>query len=139
MGQGSRGTVEGGVNMFVRGIRGATTVEHNDEQEILSATFELLNAIIDANQFKPEDIGALFITVTHDITATFPAKAIRQMVGWELVPLMCSLEIPVENSLPKCIRLMVMINTEKDQADMHHVYLKAAQSLRPDIVKLTNP
>jgi chorismate mutase len=124
--------------MFVRGIRGATTVENNEEKEILSATTEMLNEIIAANEFAPEDICSVFITVTQDITATFPARAIRQMVGWELVPLMCSLEIPVENSLPKCIRLMVMVNTDKGQADMHHVYLKAAQSLRPDIVKLTN-
>jgi chorismate mutase len=124
--------------MWNRGIRGATTVEHNEEQEILAATSELLQAIIEANEFRPDEIGALFITVTHDITATFPARAIRQMNGWDLVPLMCSLEIPVENSLPKCIRLMVMVNTTKGQHEMNHVYLKAAQSLRPDIVKLTN-
>jgi chorismate mutase len=124
--------------MWNRGIRGATTVEHNEEQEILSATFELLQAIIEANEFRPDEISSLFITVTHDITATFPAKAIRQLSGWELVPLMCSLEIPVENSLPKCIRLMVLVNTTKGQDEMNHVYLKASQSLRPDIVKLTN-
>jgi chorismate mutase len=124
--------------MWNRGIRGATTVEHNDEQEILAATSELLQAIIEANEFKPDEIGAVFITVTHDITATFPARAIRQMNGWDLVPLMCSLEIPVENSLTKCIRLMVMVNTTKGQDEMNHIYLKAAQSLRPDIVKLTN-
>ncbi|MFD0694826.1 chorismate mutase [Paenibacillus sp. GCM10027628] len=125
--------------MFVRGIRGATTVEHNEEQEILTATAELLRAIVDANDFRPEDICSVFITVTGDITATFPARAIRTMVGWELVPLMCSLEVPVENSLAKCIRLMVQVNTTKGQAEMNHVYLKEAKALRPDIVKLTNP
>jgi chorismate mutase len=125
--------------MFVRGIRGATTVEHNEENEILKATTELLNAIIESNEFRPDELASVFITVTHDITATFPARAIRKMGGWELVPLMCSLEIPVENSLPKCIRLMVQVNTTKGQTEMNHIYLKAAQSLRPDIVKLTNP
>jgi chorismate mutase len=125
--------------MFVRGIRGATTVEHNEEKEILASTLELLNAIIASNEFTPDEICSVFVTVTHDITATFPARAIRQMGGWELVPLMCSLEIPVENSLPKCIRLMVQVNTDKVQAQMNHVYLKGAQILRPDIVKLTNP
>jgi chorismate mutase len=124
--------------MWVRGIRGATTVEHNEEQEILAATFELLQGIIEANEFKPDEICSVFITVTHDITATFPAIAIRRMNGWELVPLMCSLEIPVENSMPKCIRLMVLVNTTKGQDEINHIYLKAAQSLRPDIVKLTN-
>jgi chorismate mutase len=125
--------------MFVRGIRGATTVEHNEEKEILTATTELLNAIIEANEFRPDELASVFITVTQDITATFPAIAIRRMAGWDLVPLMCSLEIPVEKSLPKCIRLMVQVNTTKGQAEMKHIYLKAAQALRPDIVKLTNP
>jgi chorismate mutase len=114
--------------MWNRGIRGATTVEHNEEHEILSATSELLQAIIESNEFRPDEISSVFITVTHDITATFPARAIRQLSGWELVPLMCSLEI----------RLMVLVNTTKGQDEMNHVYLKAAQSLRPDIVKLTN-
>jgi chorismate mutase len=124
--------------MWTRGIRGATTVELNEEQEILTATLELLQAIIEANEFRPDEIASVFITVTHDITATFPARAIRQMKGWDLVPLMCSLEIPVENSLSRCIRLMVLVNTTKAQTEINHIYLKAAQSLRPDIVKLTN-
>ncbi|NRF89714.1 chorismate mutase [Paenibacillus frigoriresistens] len=124
--------------MFLRGIRGATTVEHNEAQEILTATNELLAAIVDANDFRPEDICSVFITVTEDITATFPARAIRTMIGWELVPLMCSLEVPVENALPKCIRLMVQVNTTKSQAEINHIYLKEAKALRPDIVKLTN-
>ncbi|WNR42442.1 chorismate mutase [Paenibacillus roseipurpureus] len=124
--------------MYLRGIRGATTVEMNDADEILAATSELLQAIVEANDFRPEDIGSVFITVTEDITATFPARAIRTMVGWELVPLMCSLEVPVENALPRCIRLMVQVNTPKAQAEINHVYLKEAKALRPDIVKLTN-
>jgi chorismate mutase len=124
--------------MYVRGIRGATTVESNEEKEILSATLELLNEIVAQNGFVPEDIASVFITVTHDLTSTFPARAIRQMTGWELVPLMCSMEIPVENSLPLCIRLMVQVNTDKRQDEVRHVYLKRAMSLRPDIVKLTN-
>lgn len=124
--------------MYVRGIRGATTVEANEEKEILAATLELLTEIVAQNKFAPEDIASVFITVTHDLTATFPARAIRQMPGWELVPLMCSVEIPVEGSMPLCIRLMVQVNTEKRQDEVRHIYLKRAMSLRPDIVKLTN-
>ncbi|MFC0214850.1 chorismate mutase [Paenibacillus chartarius] len=124
--------------MYVRGIRGATTVENNEEKEILSATTELLAEIVSQNGFPPGDIASVFITVTPDLTATFPAKAIRQMEGWELVPLMCSVEIPVEGGLPLCIRLMVQVNTEKRQDEIRHVYLKRAMSLRPDIVRLTN-
>ncbi|WP_372812984.1 chorismate mutase [Paenibacillus sp.] len=120
--------------MFVRGVRGAITVEHNDEKEILSATNELLNQIILENGIVPDEIASVFVTVTQDLTATFPARTIRQMEGWELVPLMCSVEIPVEGALPKCIRLMVMINTDKKQDEVKHVYLKNAMRLRPDLL-----
>ncbi|WP_281886944.1 chorismate mutase [Paenibacillus sp. YYML68] len=119
--------------MFVRGIRGATTVEHNEENEILSATTELLNQIVQENGIVPEEIASVFITVTPDLTATFPARSIRQMAGWELVPLMCSLEIPVEGGLPQCIRLMVTVNTEKKQNEIKHVYQREAMRLRPDL------
>lgn len=121
--------------MWVRGIRGATTVKENDEQEILQATAEMLNRIVEENGLIPEDICSVFVTTTGDLTATFPAQAIRQMPGWELVPLMCSLEIPVQPSLPKCIRLMVHVNTAKRQDEIRHVYLNEARRLRPDIVK----
>ncbi|TDF99350.1 chorismate mutase [Paenibacillus piri] len=123
--------------MFVRGIRGATTVEHNEAAEILTATTELLNQIIAENSIIPEEIASIFVTVTTDVTATFPAAAIRAMPGWELVPLMCSLEVPVVGSLPLCIRLMVMVNTEKKQDEIVHVYLREAMRLRPDLSKLT--
>jgi chorismate mutase len=124
--------------MWVRGIRGATTVKHNDEQEILEATTELLLRIVAENQVVPEDICSVFVTTTQDLTATFPARAIREMHTWELVPLMCSLEIPVQPSLPLCIRLMVHINTTKTQKQINHVYLNAAKALRPDIAAKTN-
>jgi len=120
--------------MSVRGIRGAITVEQNEEQPILDATIELLNGIVEVNSFEPEDIASVFVTVTQDLDATFPARAIRQMAGWELVPLMCSVEVPVKGSLEKCIRLMVLVNTEVGQKDVRHVYLNRAQVLRPDLV-----
>jgi len=119
--------------MYCRGIRGATTVKINEEQEILSATAELLSDIVAANGIAPEDIGSVFVTVTPDLDAAFPAKAIRNMSGWELVPLMCSLEVPVKGSLARCIRLMVMANTTKAQTEIIHVYLNEAKSLRPDL------
>ncbi|KZE77243.1 chorismate mutase [Paenibacillus elgii] len=123
--------------MFVRGIRGATTVERNEENDILTATTELLDQIIAENGIIPEEIASVFVTVTPDLTATFPARAIRQMQGWDLVPLMCSLEIPVEGGLPRCIRLMVMVNTDKQQKEIIHVYQREAMRLRPDLSKLT--
>lgn len=122
--------------MAVRGIRGATTVKENEEKEILEATTEMLLRIVEDNHVVPEDICSVFVTTTQDLTAAFPAKAIREMTGWELVPLMCSLEIPVQPSLPKCIRLMVHVNTDKSQREIRHVYLNDAKILRPDIAKV---
>ncbi|AET61395.1 chorismate mutase [Paenibacillus terrae] len=119
--------------MYNRGIRGATTVANNEENEILEATCLLLAEIVSYNEVQPEDISNVWITVTHDLNATFPAKAIRQLDGWDMVPLMCSLEIPVEGGLPKCIRLMVQVNTVKTQREIKHVYLNGAQALRPDL------
>lgn len=119
--------------MSVRGIRGATTVEFNEEKAILDATIQLLNGIVEVNRFAPEDIAHVFVTVTQDLDATFPARAIRQMDGWELVPLMCALEIPVKGSLEMCIRLMVTVNTELSQSEIQHVYLNRAKALRPDL------
>jgi chorismate mutase len=121
--------------MSVRGIRGAITVEVNEEQPILQATVELLSGIVKENGIVPDDICSVFVTVTGDLDATFPARAIRQMGGWELVPLMCALEVPVKGSLEKCIRLMVLVNTDKTQRQIEHVYYGRAQALRPDLTK----
>ncbi|CAI6059879.1 Chorismate mutase AroH [Paenibacillus sp. JJ-100] len=119
--------------MVTRGIRGATTVEQNNEEEILKETAVLLQEIVDRNKIVPEDICSVWITMTGDLDAAFPAKVIRQLDGWELVPLMCALEVPVQGALAKCIRFMVHVNTTKAQSEIHHVYLNGAQTLRPDL------
>ncbi|MED5017714.1 chorismate mutase [Paenibacillus chibensis] len=119
--------------MYNRGIRGATTVLHNDEREILDETVLLMREIVERNQVNPEDICSVWITLTQDLDAAFPAKAIRKLDGWELVPLMCSVEVPVRGSLPRCIRLMVQVNTEKRQSEIKHVYMNEAKKLRPDL------
>lgn len=119
--------------MSVRGIRGAITVQANDKQQILDASVKLMNALVEVNGIAPEDICSVMITVTQDLDAAFPAKAIRELEGWDYVPLMCSVEIPVKGSLERCVRILVHVNTEKKQADMRHVYLGGAVALRPDL------
>ncbi|WP_138492954.1 chorismate mutase [Paenibacillus pinistramenti] len=121
--------------MYSRGIRGATTVQNNDEREILQATEELLKEITERNQLDPELVGSVWITMTTDLDAAFPARAVRAVGGWDFVPLMCATEIPVKGSLPRCIRFLIQVNTEKAQRDMHHVYLRDARILRPDLAK----
>ena len=121
--------------MSVRGIRGATVAAENTPEAILAATRELLAAIVEANPgLAPEDIASAIFTVTADLDAAFPAQAARQL-GWQHVPLMCAREIPVPGSLPRCIRVLLHWNTDRPQAAIRPVYLRAAASLRPDLAQ----
>lgn len=121
--------------MPVRGIRGATTVCEDEAGAVLSATRELLLAICRANpSLQPEDIASIFFTVTDDIHAAYPAQAARAL-GWGEVPLMDAREIPVPGSLPCCIRVLVLWNTDLAQNDIQHVYQREAVQLRPDLVR----
>jgi len=120
--------------MPIRGIRGATTVPADDPELILQATRELLEEILEENEsMRPDDVASALFTVTDDLASTFPAQAARQM-GWELVPMLCAREIPVPNSLPRVIRVLVHWNTEVPQNEITHVYLRDAVKLRPDLV-----
>jgi len=116
--------------MATRGIRGATTVEHNDRDEILSATGELLEMIVRLNGLRPDDVAHAWFTVTPDLDAEFPAFAAREL-GWTEVPLMCGREIPVPDALPLCLRALISWNTSKSQHEVRHVFLHGAKALRP--------
>lgn len=118
-----------------RGVRGATTVESDDRDEILNATRQLLAILIRRNGIESPDIASALFTVTSDLTAEFPALAARQL-GWIEVPLLCGYEISVPGSLPLCIRVLVHWNTTKDQSEIEHVYLHGAEKLRPDLSAL---
>lgn len=124
--------------MTVRGVRGATTVIKDTEDTVLSATRELLEEILASNpELKTDDLASVLFTTTEDIASVYPARAARQL-GWEEVPLICACEIPVEDSLPLCIRVLIHWNTEKAQSEIRHVYLGEAIRLRPDLVNRKN-
>lgn len=114
-----------------RGVRGAITVTHNDAEQILSATRELLQSIIQVNRMHPDDIASVYFTTTVDLTATYPALAARQL-GWADVALLCGHEMAVPGSLPMCIRVLIHWNTTRSAKEVVHVYLRDAVSLRPD-------
>lgn len=118
--------------MACRGVRGATTVEENEREAILTATRELLALLIRRNGIERDDIASVIFTVTKDIDAEFPALAARQL-GWSGVPLLCGYEISVPGSLPLCIRVLVHWNTDKRPQEIHHVYARRAERLRPDL------
>lgn len=118
--------------MPCRGIRGATTVDTNTADAILTATRELLEGIVLANDVQPADIASVLFTATQDLSAAFPAAAARDM-GWAQVPLLDAQEIPVPDSLARCVRVLVHWNTERTQDTIRHVYLRGAAALRPDL------
>ncbi len=122
-----------GGDCLIRGIRGAITAFDNDVNEIIDATGELLQQMVEKNKIDPENVAQVIMTVTEDLTATFPAKALRDMSGWTFVPVMCMKEIPVPGSLEKCIRIMMTVETGVDQKDIQHIYLRDAIVLRPDL------
>ena len=121
--------------MPCRGVRGATTVASNDREEILTATRQLLALMIRLNGIESRDVASAMFSTTRDLDAEFPALAARQL-GWLDVPLMCGHEISVPGSLPLCIRVMLHWNTEKEQSEIEHVYVREANRLRPDLTKL---
>jgi chorismate mutase len=116
--------------MATRGIRGATTVERNDRDEILRATRELLEVIVRLNGLRPDDIAYVWFTVTPDLDAEFPAFAARE-IGWTEVPLMCGQEIPVPGAIARCVRVLIDWNTAKSQREVRHAFLHRAKELRP--------
>jgi chorismate mutase len=119
--------------MPVRGVRGATSVPADTREGILEATRELLREVLRANAIEQfDDIVSILFTTTPDLVATFPAEAAREL-GMHQVPLLCASEIAVPGRLPRCVRLLMHLNTEKTSKEVVHVYLREARSLRPDI------
>ncbi|MFC5588252.1 chorismate mutase [Sporosarcina soli] len=119
--------------MTVRGLRGATTVERDEEQTVLQATEALVSEMAEVNGIDPQDIISVLLSTTTDIKSTFPAKAVRMIEGWKYVPVMCTNEIDVPGSLPLCIRVLMHVNSDIAQQDVKHIYQNEAVKLRPDL------
>jgi chorismate mutase len=116
----------------VRGVRGAITVERDDATLLLDATERLLRAIVAENAIDTGDIASALFTLTPDLVSQFPAAAARR-IGWTQVPLLNFTEIAVPGGLPRCIRVLLHVNTGKAQDAIVHVYLDGARVLRPDL------
>jgi chorismate mutase len=113
-----------------RGIRGAITVSVNDKESILAATGKLLIKMALANKIEIKDIAAIFFTTTPDLNAEFPASATREL-GWSSnLALLCGHEMNVPNDLPRCLRILILVNTEKGLEEITHVYLGEAKKLK---------
>jgi chorismate mutase len=116
----------------VRAVRGATTVEVDSVEAITERVVALLRRILEQNGLDEDDIISILFTATEDIVSTFPATAARSM-GLGAVPLICARELAIVGSVPRCIRVMLHVTTERSREDIHHVYLEGAHGLRDDL------
>lgn len=121
--------------MQFRGVRGAITVEEDSAEAIWAATKELMQILVSANGIDEDDVASVIFTTTPDLSAAYPAKAARDL-GWTEVALIGCQEMNVPGAIPRCIRVLIHWNTPKRNADLHHVFLKEAAALRPDIPAL---
>ena len=119
--------------MAMRGVRGAITVDENSKEQIWQAARLLVTKILSQNKLHAEDLGAIIFSTTEDLTAAFPSSAVRELPAFNLVPFFDTREPAVENSLPLCIRVLILANVDKKQNEIHHVYLGGAKKLRPDL------
>ncbi|WP_106497408.1 chorismate mutase [Lentibacillus sp. Marseille-P4043] len=120
---------------MIRGVRGATTVQANEENQIVTNTKSLVEDMVLKNNIEVDSISHVLISVSGELNATFPAKSLRQIPGWVYVPVMCMQEIDVPNSLGYCIRVMMVVNTTVRQEEIKHVFHHEAKQLRPDLMQ----
>jgi chorismate mutase len=118
--------------MRLHALRGAISVEHDDADEILARTTELMHELLERNALRPDDMVSCIFTATPDLKAAFPAAAARQM-GFEHVPLMCAVEIDVPGALQGIIRVLAHYQREDESHRAQHVYLGRAKALRRDL------
>ena len=119
--------------MALRGIRGAATVPSNDKEEIWRVARLLITKIMSMNQLNFDQVGAAIFSSTADLTAAFPTTGVRQLPSFSLIPLFDTIEPNIENSLPMCIRLLLLVDIDINPRDICHVYLGEAKALRPDL------
>jgi chorismate mutase len=117
----------------VRAIRGATTASENTVDSITLVVTELLDTLEHHNQLESDDIISVIFTVTKDLDALYPASIARERLNWSNIPLLDVQQMYVEGSLDHCIRVLLYVNTPKNQNQIHHTYLRGARVLRPDL------
>ena len=118
--------------MSVRAVRGATQVHANDREAVIEGSAELVQAVLARNDIEPVDLISVIFTATPDLTAEFPAYAARAM-GITDVPLLCASEIDVAGAMPRVIRLLAHVESDRPRSDIRHVYLHGAAALRTDL------
>lgn len=119
------------------GVRGATSIASNTRESIIAATRELLEEIVAQNDLSIDDVASVIFTATPDLDAIHPAHAAREL-GWVNTPLLCVQEMSVVGGLPRCVRVLILWNSERRADEVRHVYLGQARQLRPDLLEGEN-
>jgi chorismate mutase len=119
---------------MLRAIRGATTVERDDAEEIARATQRLVAEMLHRNGVREDDIVSVIFTSTEDLNAAFPAGAAREL-GLGEVPLLGAREVAVPGALDHCIRVLLHCYSVRPRAEIRHVYLERARALRIDLAE----
>lgn len=117
----------------LRGIRGATCLEHDDPAEMAAAVGELLGAMLERNNVAAEEVVSVLLTCTPDLTSAFPAAGARAF-GLVDTPLMCAQEMNVAGALPRVVRILAHVESAVPRAQIHHIYLRGAEVLRQDLI-----
>lgn len=120
--------------MAVRAIRGAIQLDVDEREHLLKSTAELLSKTLHANSVDASQLISILFTATPDVTSEFPALAAREL-GLGDVPLMCFVEMNVAHALPRVIRIMINVDTDKTRGELQHVYLRGAAALRLDLAQ----
>ncbi|MFZ4515531.1 MAG: chorismate mutase [Acidimicrobiia bacterium] len=120
--------------MRIRALRGAITCDEDSVAEIETKTQRLILEMLARNSVEHDDVVSVIFTSTDDLRAAFPATAARG-VGFGDVPMLCAGEVDVEGSLARVVRVMMHVYTERESAELVHVYLDGAQVLRADIAQ----
>lgn len=120
--------------MAVRAIRGATQLDVDEREHLLASTRELVTRVLEANQLSTDDLISIIFTCTPDVTSEFPALAAREL-GLGDVPLLCTVELAIDGSMPRVVRLMAHAEMDKPRDAVQHVYLRGAAALRRDLAQ----
>ena len=118
--------------MGVVALRGAITCDEDTKAEVTTKTKRLVEEMLSRNDVAHDDLISIIFTATDDITAEFPATAARSL-GLGDVPLLCARELGIVHGKPRCIRVLMHLESDRSRGDLHHVYLEGARSLRDDL------
>lgn len=119
--------------MTIHAVRGAVTLSEDSPRAMEESLEELWSALMKENHLHYSDIINVFFTLTTDIHAANPARVTRKMMGWDMVAMLCSTEPEIRGFPGLCVRVLVQFETDRPVDRLHHVYLRGAASLRPDL------